>query len=56
MRRLGNPRTDDERLRRHLALYGTADLPERGTGLRYASAVALLMVIGLLYLAGRNTR
>lgn len=33
-RRLGHPRTDEERRRRHKALYGTDKLPPRGTGLR----------------------
>jgi len=32
-RRLGRPRTDEERRRRHKALYGTTRLPPRGTGL-----------------------
>ncbi|MBA7597123.1 hypothetical protein ES703_04118 [subsurface metagenome] len=32
-RRYGHPRTDEERRERHLALYGTEELPERGTGL-----------------------
>jgi len=32
-RRLGQPRTDEERMARHLSLYGTKDLPPRGTGL-----------------------
>lgn len=33
-RRLGKPRTDEERQRRHKKLYGTTQLPPRGTGLR----------------------
>lgn len=33
-RRLGNPRTDEERKERHLALYGDENIPEvRGAGL-----------------------
>ena len=32
-RRLGRPRTDEERRRRHKALFGTTELPPRGTGL-----------------------
>jgi hypothetical protein len=33
-RRYGNPRTDEERRERHKKLYGTSELPPRGTGLR----------------------
>lgn len=33
-RRYGNPRTDEERRKRHKRLYGTTKLPPRGTGLR----------------------
>jgi len=33
-RRFGKPRTDAERRRRHKRLYGTSNLPRRGTGLR----------------------
>jgi len=33
-RRLGNPRTDEERRVRHKRLYGTTKLPPRGTGIR----------------------
>lgn len=32
-RRYGQPRTDEEREARHLALYGSEDLPSRGSGL-----------------------
>jgi len=32
-RRLGRPRTDEERRKRHKALFGTTELPPRGTGL-----------------------
>lgn len=32
-RRFGRPRTDEERRRRHKRLYGTSELPPRGTGL-----------------------
>lgn len=32
-RRLGNPKTDEERAATHLERYGTTDLPPRGTGL-----------------------
>jgi len=32
-RRGGRPRTDAERRARHYSLYGTTDLPPRGTGL-----------------------
>jgi len=32
-RRLGKPRTDEERRKRHKRLYGTSKLPPRGTGL-----------------------
>ena len=35
-RRLGNPRTDEERRKRHKARFGTSKLPPRGTGLRRA--------------------
>jgi len=34
MRRFGNPRTDEERRKKHKRLYGTMKLPKRGTGLR----------------------
>jgi hypothetical protein len=30
--RAGNPRTDDERRKRHKSLYGSSELPPRGTG------------------------
>lgn len=33
-RRYGNPKTDEERRKRHKALYGTSELPPRGTGLK----------------------
>jgi len=33
-RRMGNPRTDAERRKRHLAKFGTTKLPPRGTGLK----------------------
>lgn len=32
-RKLGKPRTDEERRERHERLYGTRELPQRGTGL-----------------------
>jgi hypothetical protein len=32
--RLGNPRTDAERKKRHKKLYGNTKLPSRGTGLK----------------------
>jgi len=32
IRKLGNPRTDEERRARHKSLYGTDNLPPRGTG------------------------
>jgi len=32
-RRLGQPRTEEERLERHIERYGSAELPPRGTGL-----------------------
>ena len=31
-RRMGNPRTDAERRQRHKSIYGTSELPPRGTG------------------------
>jgi len=34
-RRFGRPRTDAERKKRHKSLYGTSQLPPRGTGLTY---------------------
>lgn len=33
-RKLGHPRTDEERLARHRSIYGSSTLPPRGTGLR----------------------
>ena len=30
--KLGQPRTDEERRKRHKKLYGTDELPPRGTG------------------------
>ena len=33
-RRFGRPRTDEERRARHKKLYGTNELPPRGTGLK----------------------
>lgn len=33
-RRLGNPRMDEERKARHKKIYGTDELPERGSGLK----------------------
>ena len=33
-RRFGKPKTDEERRKRHKALYGTSKLPPRGTGLK----------------------
>jgi hypothetical protein len=35
-RRLGHPLTEEERMQRHYALYGTTELPPRGTGLTKA--------------------
>ena len=32
--RLGKPKTEEERLAMHKALYGTENLPPRGTGLK----------------------
>lgn len=32
--RLGQPKTEEERMQTHFQLYGTTDLPPRGTGLR----------------------
>jgi hypothetical protein len=32
-RRFGHPLTEEERMQRHYALYGTTELPPRGTGL-----------------------
>lgn len=37
MRRLGKPRTNAERRKRHKAKYGTSKLPPRGTGLKQDS-------------------
>jgi len=34
MARLGNPRTDAERKKRHKKLHGNTKLPKRGTGLK----------------------
>jgi len=34
-RRKGRPRTEEERRARHKRLYGTTELPPRGTGLRF---------------------
>ena len=36
-RRYGQPRTEEERLKRHFERYGTIELPPRGTGLRKSS-------------------
>ena len=33
-RRVGVPRTDAERRKRHQSLFGTTKLPKRGTGLK----------------------
>jgi len=33
-RRMGNPRTNEERKARHKKLYGTTKLPPRGSGLK----------------------
>lgn len=35
-RRMGKPRTDAERRKRHKRLFGTSKLPPRGTGLKRA--------------------
>ena len=35
-RRFGHPLTEEERRQRHYALYGTTELPPRGTGLAKA--------------------
>ena len=37
--RLGHPKTDEERLETHKALYGTSDLPPRGTGLYHGMQI-----------------
>ena len=37
-RRYGQPRTEEERLKRHYERYGTTELPPRGTGLRKSSS------------------
>jgi len=39
-RRLGNPRTDEERKLRHLQRFGTTQLPPRGTGLKQQGPTA----------------
>ena len=36
-RRYGQPRTEEERLKRHFERYGTTELPPRGTGLQKSS-------------------
>ena len=33
-RRFGNPRTEEERRKRHKSRFGTSKLPLRGTGLK----------------------
>jgi len=33
-RRMGRPRTEEERRKRHKRIYGTDKVPPRGTGLR----------------------
>ena len=43
-RRLGNPRTNAERLARHRKLYGKyAKLPKRGTGLKKKGSLAKVL-------------
>lgn len=37
-RRFGNPRTEEERKKRHQSLYGNTKLPPRGTAARLAEA------------------
>jgi len=37
-RRYGQPRTEEERLKRHFERYGTIELPPRGTGLQKSSS------------------
>jgi len=39
-RRLGKPRTDAERKKRHKSIYGTSKLPPRGTGLSRPAGTA----------------
>jgi len=39
IRKFGQPRTDEERKQRHKSLYGTDNLPPRGTGLQYSQIV-----------------
>ena len=46
----GMPLTDEERLARHLSLYGTEELPERGTGL--AQELSTLGFARTVWLAG----
>jgi len=41
MRRYGNPKTDEERRATHKAIYGTEELPPRGTGLRPRELIQL---------------
>jgi len=43
-RRLGKPRTENERKARHKKLYGTTKVPPRGTGIRKKLAKMLKVV------------
>jgi len=50
-RRFGNPKTDEERASRHQGLYGTADLPPRGTGLSIdgtSSSIVSPVIVGIV--------
>jgi len=42
-RRGGNPRSEEERKKRHKRLYGNSNLPARGSGLRVKTAVQRLL-------------
>ena len=44
-RRMGKPRTDAERRKRHKSLYGTSKLPPRGTGLRNLPGMSVHPVV-----------
>lgn len=57
-RRFGQPRTEQERRERHLALYGTESLPPRGTGLKSNPGETgwlpwILIGLGIYLLIGR---
>jgi len=49
-RRLGHPRTDEERKARHMLLHGTDTLPPRGTGLMQTSETTSETNWGLILL------